>query len=80
MFPHRFNTQPTKKKHEENAILSRWLFASLLMKAFNYQVIPFIEKRRDCTDDAKMMYKVAILTCQFPRNLPSGSEENAKEY
>jgi len=80
MFLHVFKTPLTKEKHVENAILSRWLFASSLMKAFNYQVIPFIEKGHDCTEDAKMMCKVAILTCQFPRNLPSGSEENAKEY
>jgi hypothetical protein len=80
MFLHRFNTPPTKAKHVENAIFSRWLFASLLMNAFNYQVMPFIEKGHDCTDVTKMMCKVAILTCQFPRNLPSGSEENAKEY
>jgi hypothetical protein len=50
------------------------------MKAFNYQVIPVTEKGRDCTEDAKMMCKVAILTCQLPRNLPNGSEEKAKEY
>jgi hypothetical protein len=64
----------------ENAMLSRWFLASLLMKVFNYQVIPFIEKGHDCMDDAKMTCKISILTCQFPRNLPSGSEENAKEY
>jgi len=52
MFLHRFSTPPTKQKRVENAIISRWLFASLLMKAFNYQVIPFIEKWRDSTDDA----------------------------
>jgi len=63
MFLHRFNTPPTKEKHVENAILSRWLFTSLLMKAFNYQVIQFIEEGRDCTDDAKMMCKVAIQGC-----------------
>jgi hypothetical protein len=80
MFLHRFNTPPTKEKHVKNAILSRWLFASLLVKVLNYQVVPFIEKGLDCTDDAKMMCKVAILKCQFPRNLPSGSEENAKDY
>lgn len=73
-------TPHPQEKHLENAIISRWLFASLLMKVFNYQVVPYIEKGRDCTDDAKMMFKVTILTCQFPRILPSGSEENAKEY
>jgi hypothetical protein len=64
----------------KNSVLSRWLFASLLMKMFIYQVIQFIENERDFTDDAKMMGKVAIVTGQFPRNLLSGSEENAKEY
>jgi len=71
---------PQRDKHVENAMLSRWFLASLLMKVFNYQVIPFIEKGRDYTDDAKMTCKISILTCQCPRNLPSGSEENAKEY
>jgi hypothetical protein len=64
----------------KNSVLSRWLFASLLMKVLIYHVIQFIENECDFTDDAKMMGKLAIVTGRFLQNLPSGSEENAKEY